>query len=72
MLQLNFSLSHIDFKPSVALKLTQNLLAISQKYESQVKLEGGDSMVNLSTHHFIRLEKKTYCDVYKARRNSQI
>ncbi len=44
MLQLNFSLSHIDFKTSVALKLTQNLLAISKKYESQVKLEGGETL----------------------------
>lgn len=69
MLQPNSALSHIDFQHSVALKLTQNPLAIGRKYAPQLKLEGRDPMVDPPTHHFIRLGKKTYCDVCRARRN---
>lgn len=65
MLQPNSAMSHIDFQHLVDLKLTQTPLAISRKHAPQLKLEGKYPMINLPTHHFVRLEKKTYCDVEK-------
>lgn len=69
MLQPNSTLSPTDFQHSLALKLTQNFLTISQKYAPLLKLEGKDLMIDLPMHHFIQLEKKTYCDVFRVRKN---
>ncbi len=58
--------SHIDFQHSVALNFFENPLAIGQKYTPQLKVNGRDPMVVVSTQNFIHLEKKTYVNVYKA------
>ena len=69
ILQPNFTLNHIDFQHSIALKLNQNPLSIGRKYAPQFKFVGKDPMVDSPTYHFICFEKKSYCYMYRAKRN---
>lgn len=65
------TLSHINFQHEIAMKLVQNPLVISRKYAPRVQVIGRNPSVPLPQHHFVRLDKKTYCQVCRLKRNTR-
>lgn len=64
-------LSHVDFQHTIALNFTQTPLAMGRKYAPRLKIGGSNPMVQPPTHHFIRIDKKTYYHVCRARAKLQ-